>query len=106
MKPETALVSAAIAVLVLAPLLSVIAWRRRPTLGKLVLVLSAGAVGAAWALATQLVRTDYRDADGFVDCWPDCTALQESVSWVLFLGPLAALALAGLATLTALRPRK
>jgi hypothetical protein len=77
---------------------------RRPTLGKLVLVLSAGAVAAAWALATQLVRTDYRD--GFVDCWPDCTALQESVSWVLFLGLLAALALAGLATLTALRPRK
>jgi hypothetical protein len=70
----------------------------------LVALLAAGAVGAGWrgpfvaavaAVALALVwlaaavafAADYREADGFMDCWPDCTALQSTIEFVLFVVP-------------------
>jgi hypothetical protein len=32
--------------------------------------------------------TGYRDADGFIDCWPSCTLLQDVVGFVLFASPI------------------
>jgi hypothetical protein len=46
---------------------------------------AAVAAGAAavlvvgWLAAAVLFATDYRDADGWTDCWPNCTALQDVV---------------------------
>jgi hypothetical protein len=44
-----------------------------------------------WLLAVLAVRADYRDADGFIDCWPGCTAVHNAVGATLFYGPVAAL---------------
>jgi hypothetical protein len=58
------------------------------------LLASAGTLAALagmWALAAVAVRADYRDADGFVDCWPGCTPVQRAVGAALFYGPIAAL---------------
>ena len=43
-----------------------------------------------WLLAVLAVRADYRDADGFIDCWPSCTAVHNAVGATLFYGPVAA----------------
>jgi hypothetical protein len=43
---------------------------------------------STWVLAWLAVRADYRDADGFIDCWPSCSVLQDSVGGTLFLAPL------------------
>lgn len=32
-----------------------------------------------YALAWAAILTDVGDADGFIDCWPDCTLLQYGV---------------------------
>jgi hypothetical protein len=61
-------------------------------LGQLFLA-SAGTLAALagmWVLALLAVRADYRDADGFIDCWPDCTAVHNAVGAALFYGPAAA----------------
>jgi hypothetical protein len=50
-------------------------------------------IAASWAAAAVAVRTDYRDADGFVDCWPYCSAFQDVIGGTLFYGPVAALVL-------------
>jgi hypothetical protein len=105
MEAESLIVPAAVVAIVLAPILALIALASRPSRGGLVLLALAAAVCACWLLFVQLVANDYRDADGFVDCWPHCTAWQESVSWVLFLGPIVACVLAGLALVTILRGR-
>lgn len=41
-----------------------------------------------WAAALTLFATDTRDADGFMDCWPGCTLLQETVGFAFFAGPV------------------
>lgn len=48
-------------------------------------------LGVAWLLAALAVETDYRDADGFTDCWPHCSALQDAVGVVVFFAPPAGL---------------
>ena len=50
------------------------------------------ALAGMWILALLAVRADYRDADGFVDCWPGCTAVHNAVGATLFYGPVAAVA--------------
>jgi hypothetical protein len=40
-----------------------------------------------WAGAAVLIATGVRDLDGFMDCWPGCTALQEVVGFAFFAGP-------------------
>jgi hypothetical protein len=48
----------------------------------------AGAVLAAvWIAAFVLIATDVRDVDGFMDCWPGCTILQEVVGFAFFASP-------------------
>jgi hypothetical protein len=69
----------------------VVADRRRHLLAAFVSMLTALAV--AWAVAVLAVRADYRDADGFVDCWPYCSTFQDVVGATLFYGPVAALLL-------------
>ena len=65
--------------------------RRRRLLPATAGIIAALALG--WGLAAQAVAVDYRDADGFVDCWPSCTAFQDGISATLFYGPVAAVLL-------------
>lgn len=69
----------------------VLADRRHRLLPAFAAILVALAVG--WGLAARAVAVDYRDADGFVDCWPSCTALHKTVGATLFFGPVAAVLL-------------
>ena len=57
---------------------------RRGRLGWAAVVLLAIS-GVASSLVLAATQTDYRDADGFVDCWPHCTAFQEAVKVALLL---------------------
>ena len=72
------------AVVVLAVLL------RRLRRGTLTAALLAAVLtlAAAWNLALVAVVTHYRDADGFIDCWPACSFLQTAVGSVLLYGLL------------------
>jgi hypothetical protein len=49
------------------------------------------ALAGMWLLAVLAVRADYQDADGFIDCWPSCTAVHNAVGATLFYGPVTAL---------------
>jgi hypothetical protein len=44
----------------------------------------------AWVLAKIAQDTDYRDADGWVDCWPSCSPVQHAVGITLWIAPLVA----------------
>jgi hypothetical protein len=66
-------------------------WRLR-RLG-VAFVFAAGVIAAAWALTEAAIRTDYRDADGYGDCWPHCTALQNGVGTMNALAPVASFGL-------------
>lgn len=67
-------------------LLLTMAWRR----GRLALAFVgvAALLAATWVLAYVAMVLDFRDADGWVDCWPGCTILQDGVHAALELGPL------------------
>jgi hypothetical protein len=45
----------------------------------------------AWAIAKVAQDADYRDADGWVDCWPSCSRVQHAVGVSLWIGPLVGL---------------
>jgi hypothetical protein len=49
---------------------------------------ASGLVVAAgiWIMAKVANDTDYRNADGWVDCWPSCTPLERGVGIGLFAG--------------------
>jgi hypothetical protein len=51
-------------------------------------------LATSFALALVAQETDYRDADGWIDCWPHCSALQQAtgagLSYVPALGVLVA----------------
>ena len=51
-------------------------------------MLFGGALMVAWTIATILVVADVRDADGFMDCWPDCTVLQDVVGFAFMVSPV------------------
>jgi hypothetical protein len=80
-----------ILVVILLGAVLVYASRRRRLLPATAGIIAALALG--WGLAAQAVAVDYRDADGFVDCWPSCTAFQDGISATLFYGPVAAVLL-------------
>ena len=65
------------------------AHRRGPLLPAGVVLFAGAAV--AFGLSYVAIATDYRDADGYVDCWPDCTAIQDAVSFGFFLAPVVAI---------------
>jgi hypothetical protein len=68
---------------------------------KRVFAAATAALVAAWILAWLAVRADYRDADGFIDCWPSCSFLQDSVGGTLFLAPLVWISLGVVAAILA-----
>lgn len=45
------------------------------------------ALGAVWFASFAAVRADWRDADGFVDCWPNCTVYQDACGAILVGSP-------------------
>jgi hypothetical protein len=73
-------------VLVSFALLLFLAWKR----GRLGLTFIGVAVvlSLLWGLALAAIWTDYRDADGFIDCWPSCSHYQHTVEWAFWYGPV------------------
>jgi hypothetical protein len=65
----------------------------KPLIG---LVASAALTAGLWVAVERAISTDYRDADGFGDCWPTCNAVQNGVGTFNVLAP-AALILLGTA---------
>ena len=46
-------------------------------------------LGAVWTWAAVAIETDYRDTDGWTECWPGCSAFQEAVGFVYLAAPAA-----------------
>jgi len=57
----------------------------------------AGVLAVVFAAALAALLTDFRDANGFIDCWPHCTAIQDATGLGLLLPPVLFLVLAGTA---------
>ena len=60
---------------------------------------------AAWTVAFAAAAGDFHDADGFIDCWPHCSALQDSVGISLFYAPVLALLIVVVTVVIAFRSR-
>lgn len=45
-------------------------------------------LAVAWLTALTLILTDDRNAGDFMECWPACTRLQDTVGLVFFAGPV------------------
>ena len=73
--------------LLLVPFAAIGAWLRRRDRLRLVLMLAILAFCAAWLALVGVALTGYRDMDGALDCWPHCTALQETVRYGFWLLP-------------------
>lgn len=73
-------------VLVAFGLLLFIAWRRGRLARTFVAV--TGVLAVAWGVALAAIWTDYRDADGFVDCWPSCSHFRNAVASAFWYGPV------------------
>ena len=82
------------------PLLSsYVLWRARRR--ALPLVVAVAGLALAFVIAAVLIAQDYRDADGWVDCWPNCSTLQTGVGFAFIWGG-ALLVATGLFSLGAL----
>ena len=79
--------------------LLVFSWRRG-RLGWAFLGITVALVGL-WLAAAAAVRSDYRDADGYIDCWPSCSALQDGVGIALWWSPIAFVVLGVIAAVLA-----
>ena len=51
---------------------------------------AAAFIAFLWMLVVVAQTTDWHDADGWIDCWPRCTPLQDAMPVVLYGGPLIA----------------
>jgi hypothetical protein len=60
--------------------------RLRPTHATSALLVLTVSLGALWILDYVVIATDYKDADGFSDCWPACSTLQDLVALVFWYG--------------------
>jgi hypothetical protein len=82
---------------VLVALAALLYWahRRGRLLAASLVVFTLAAVASG--LAYAVFETGYRDADGTVDCWPDCTAVQDATGYGLFLAPVVAVLAASFA---------
>ena len=71
-------------------------WRLRR--GTLVLLVATLLLSGAYVTSTILIVTDYEDADGFMDCWPHCSDVQEVVRFAFWFcgGLLVLIAVFGL----------
>jgi hypothetical protein len=76
-------------------------WLRHRRSWTLALLSVTTALFCIFVVAVVLITTDYRDADGFIDCWPHCSAFQDAVRWAFLLGGALVL-LGGLIALIAL----
>jgi len=56
--------------------------------------LGLGVLAGLWVLAALAITTDWRDADGYVDCWPNCSRVQETVGVLFLVAPAAGALLA------------
>src|SRR5262245_11196220 len=76
--------SLALGVVLLGPAALLYAgWRR----GRFALAFAVVVVAllGVWAASLLAIHTDFRDADGHVDCWPNCTAYHEVVGVAFWL---------------------
>jgi membrane protein implicated in regulation of membrane protease activity len=80
-------------------LVLIFAWRRE-WLGRAFLAVSV-VLALLWLAAIAAVRTDYHDADGYIDCRPSCSALQDGVATAIWWGPIAFVVLGVLAAVLA-----
>jgi hypothetical protein len=62
-------------------------------------------LAALWVLAAVAISTDWRDADGYVDCWPHCMRVQQTVGVLFWIAPVAA-ALTAISALVASLARR
>jgi hypothetical protein len=74
------------------------AWKRR----RLVLATTLGLLLAFFALAYAAKEADFRDADGWIDCWPSCSALQVATGVGVTYVPVGGLLLAAATIVLAL----
>jgi hypothetical protein len=97
------LVQVGFANLALTPILAAFWWRSsRPRAG---LILGAVVfLDGVWASALLLAFSGWRHADGFMDCWPSCTAGQDATR-VILLGTPVLMAPIGIVLLVALARR-
>lgn len=61
-------------------------YRRRPA--DVVLAGAIAVLGAVLALDVLAYATDFRDADGAIDCWPRCSAIQDTVKVSFTIGAI------------------
>ena len=90
-------------VLLAIAILFVFAYRRGVLLAVAVAIFVLACVASG--LAYWAAATDYRDADGFIDCWPNCTAIQDATGWGVYLAPIVGI-VAGIAAVAALVIRR
>jgi hypothetical protein len=57
-------------------------------------VAAAAVTAGLWVAVERAISTDYRDADGFGDCWPTCNVVQNGVGTFDVLAPAALILLA------------
>lgn len=63
----------------------------KPVIG---FVAAATVTAGLWVAVERAISTDYRDADGFGDCWPACSVVQNGVGTLDVLAPAALVFLA------------
>jgi hypothetical protein len=51
-------------------------------------VVAGISLAVVWVTAFVLIATGVRDLDGFMDCWPGCTVMQEAVGFAFFASPV------------------
>ena len=87
--------------------------RRTPRLGAVlagwrggpVAVVTRAALDLGWVAAAVVTVAVPRNSGGFMDCWPRCTAWQDTVGFVVFVVP-ALFVLLLLASLAGYAPRR
>ncbi len=64
---------------------------KRNRLG-LALAVSVLVLAGFWFATVTAYYTDWRDTDGFVDCWPNCTTSQDASAAILVGAPIVLVA--------------
>ena len=78
-------------------------WRGGP-----VAIVAGGALVLGWMAAAFVTVADPRNSGGFIDCWPRCTAWQDTIGFAVFVVPalVVVLLLASLAGYAMRRVRR